>query len=117
MAYLSLIHIYLGKYTLYIFLYHTLILDTLLPKLTFLDNGPAFLKILVYMAGMLLLPLAGKNLYDWLKSCLLYTSQGLSGTEKKTADWLTFLRSGKTSRLRNLPALLTVCFARKGEPA
>ena len=62
---------YLGKYTLYIFLYHTLILDTLLPKLTFLDNGPAFLKILVYMAGMLLLPLAGKNLYDWLKRAMV----------------------------------------------
>lgn len=62
---------YLGKlYPLYFPLSYA-DSDTLLPKLTFLDNGPAFLKILVYMAGMLLLPLAGKNLYDWLKRAMV----------------------------------------------
>ena len=58
---------YIGRYTLYIFLYHTLILDTLLPELTFLDSLPGAVKTFSYMAVMLLLPIAGKELYDFLK--------------------------------------------------
>ena len=61
---------YIGRYTLYIFLYHTLILDTFLPRLTFLDHMPGVLKTLVYMAGMLFIPIAGKVLYDRLKRIL-----------------------------------------------
>lgn len=61
---------YIGRYTLYIFLYHTLILDTFLPRLTFLDHMPGMLKTLVYMAGMLFIPIAGKVLYDRLKRIL-----------------------------------------------
>ena len=58
---------YIGRYTLYIFLYHTLILDMLLPELTFLDSLPGAVKTFSYMAVMILLPIAGKELYDFLK--------------------------------------------------
>lgn len=58
---------YIGRYTLYIFLYHTLILDMLLPELTFLDSLPGAVKTFSYMAVMTLLPIAGKELYDFLK--------------------------------------------------
>ncbi len=54
---------WLGRYTLYIYLYHTIILDYLLPRLTFLSE-PSFLKTAVYLAGMIGLPVAGKVLYN-----------------------------------------------------
>lgn len=62
---------WLGKYTLYVFLYHTLILDMLLPKLPLVGEAPGVVKTAVYLAGMFGLPILAKQLYDWAKGSLL----------------------------------------------
>ena len=61
---------WLGRYTLYIFLYHTLILDHLLVRLTGLADLPVF-KTVVYMGAMIFLPVGGKLLYDFMRARLL----------------------------------------------
>ncbi len=60
---------WLGKYTLYIYLYHTIILDYLLPRLTFVSEM-SFAKTAVYLAGMIGLPVAGRVLYDLLRRAI-----------------------------------------------
>ncbi len=61
---------WLGRRTLYIFLYHMLILDCLLPRLPFArEMGPV--KTAVYMAAMVGLPVAGKEACDRIKAGLL----------------------------------------------
>lgn len=69
-----------GKYTLYIFLYHTLLLDWILPELPGIGQLQGVWKALVYMAAMLGLPAGGKVLYDRLKECLLKAERTARGS-------------------------------------
>ena len=54
---------WLGRYTLYIFLYHMLILEYLPAMLPFLSEISP-LKTIVYLGAMIGLPVGGKLLYD-----------------------------------------------------
>ena len=55
---------FLGKYSLYIFLYHRLILDYYLIHLP-INN--MIIKRLVYFGAMILIPVMGKVVFDYLK--------------------------------------------------
>lgn len=61
---------WLGRYTLYIFLYHMLILEYLPAVFPFL-TGISLLKTVVYLAAMIGLPVGGKLLYDAFRRSLL----------------------------------------------
>ncbi len=61
---------WLGRYTLYIFLYHMLILEYLPILLPFLSEQSP-LKTAVYLGAMIALPVGGKLLYDRVRRALL----------------------------------------------
>lgn len=57
---------YLGKHSLYIFLYHILILRYYLPLLTISNQS---IKIVVYIMAMVSLPVMGSSFYNYIKKC------------------------------------------------
>lgn len=61
---------WLGRYTLYIYLYHMIILDYVLLRLDFVSEM-SHLKTAVYMAAMIGLPVGGKVLYDRFRRSLV----------------------------------------------
>ncbi|HJA92845.1 MAG TPA: acyltransferase [Candidatus Eisenbergiella merdipullorum] len=76
---------WLGRYTLYIFLYHMLILEYLPAVLPFLDEV-SLLKAAVYLGVMIALPVGGKLLYDRLRRSLLKKAAEEKPVGKKAAE-------------------------------
>ncbi len=67
---------WMGKYTLYVFLYHMLILEGLLPRLPLPAGLPRWLLAAVYMTAMVGIPVAGKVLYDRARHALMAGFRG-----------------------------------------
>lgn len=63
---------WLGKYSLYIFLYHRLILDYFLIKLNIENN---IIKVIVYLVVMVFAPIVGKRLFDYIKRLFSFLAQ------------------------------------------
>ncbi len=62
---------WLGKYTLYVFLYHMIILEGLLPRLPLPADLPRGILAVIYMTAMVGIPVAGKVLYDRIRRALM----------------------------------------------
>lgn len=59
---------WLGKYSLYIFLYHRLILNYFLVKINVENN---VIKAVIYLFVMVFVPIAGKILFEYIKRLFL----------------------------------------------
>ena len=62
---------WLGRYTLYVFLYHMLILEGLLMNLPLPAGLPRALRAALYLFVMVALPVTGKVLYDGIRRALM----------------------------------------------
>ena len=82
---------WMGRYTLYIFLYHMLILEYLPAALPFLSEM-SLLKTIVYLGAMTGIPVGGKLLYDAFRRSLMKKAmaetkaESARGPEREAAE-------------------------------